>query len=160
MDKPVTLRESEIRDALNRVLKSQEFLRSKRISSFLRFVVEETLAGRGERLKAFTIAQEVFGRDETYDPRTDAIVRVEAGRLRRRLKHYYETKGRDAPVLINIPKGTYTPDFTRNPKVSPQAISDAQESVKVRPHRFTKRVVLAAGLPTLDLLGARCMGIV
>ena len=151
MEKLVTLQKSEVFEALDRVLKSQDFVRSKRISSFLRFVVEETLAGRGERLKAFTIAQEVFGRDETYDPRTDAIVRVEAGRLRRRLKHYYETEGRDAPVLINIPKGTYTPNFTRNPKVSPQAISDVQESV-IRPYRFNRRVILAAGLPILAFL--------
>lgn len=77
-----------VRAALESILASSEFARSKRISSFLGFVVEESLAGRGERLKAFTVAQEVYDRDETFDPRTDTIVRVEAGRLRRRLEDY------------------------------------------------------------------------
>ena len=103
--------QSQVRDALERVLTSPEFVRSKRISAFLRYVVEETLAGRGDRLKAFTIAMDVYERDESFDPRTDTIVRVEAGRLRRRLKHYYATAGRDDPVHIDLPKGGYTPKF-------------------------------------------------
>ena len=104
--------ESEVRAALGRILESEEFIRSKRIGAFLRFVVEEALADRGDRLKAVTIAQDVFGRDESFDPRTDTIVRVEAGRLRRRLKRYYEASGREDSVLIEIPVGTYTPRFT------------------------------------------------
>ncbi len=105
VDKALTIPNSTVREALNRMLAAKSLARSKRISSFLHYVVEETLEGRGDRLKAFTIAQDVYGRDETFDPRTDTIVRVEAGRLRQRLKHYDETEGRNDLVLINIPKG-------------------------------------------------------
>ncbi|MEA2078604.1 MAG: hypothetical protein U9P00_01870, partial [Pseudomonadota bacterium] len=85
--------EYDVRTALAQILESAEFSRSKRVAAFLRFVVEEKLAGRGDRLKAFSIAREVYGRDETFDPRTDTIVRVDAGRLRKRLASYYETSG-------------------------------------------------------------------
>ncbi|MCP4334685.1 MAG: hypothetical protein GY785_18685 [Gammaproteobacteria bacterium] len=109
-----SVRESDVRATLARILGSKSFARTKRVGPFLSFVVEEAFAGRGSRLKAFTIAQEIYGRDETFDPRTDTIVRVEAGRLRHRLTQYYETEGRNDPVLIELPKGGYTPRFTRN----------------------------------------------
>jgi len=103
--------QSDVQAALTKIANSEEFRRSRRISDFLRFVVEETLAGRGNRLKAFTIAQEVYGRDEHFDPRTDTNVRVDAGRLRSRLASYYESAGCNDPVRIDIPKGGYTPVF-------------------------------------------------
>ena len=84
--------DADVRSALARVLASSEFARSKRVGSFLRFAAEEVLAGRGGRLKAFSIAREVYGRDESFDPRSDTIVRVEAGRLRRLLNEYNEVK--------------------------------------------------------------------
>ncbi len=108
---PAPNSEHQVRDALERVLTSLEFVRSKRIGAFLRYVVEETLAGRSERLKAFTIAMDVYERDETFDPRTDTIVRVEAGRLRRRLGRYYANAGRADPVRIELPTGGYKPRF-------------------------------------------------
>src|SRR5215213_9143319 len=77
-----------------------------------RYVVEETLEGRGERIKAYAIGVEVFERDETFDPQNEPVVRIEAGRLRRGLEHYYLTAGRTDPVLIEIPKGGYVPRFT------------------------------------------------
>ena len=100
-----------VRAQLTRILSSPDFAQSGRLVSFLRFVVEETLAGRGERLKEYTIATEVFGRDESFDPQTNTIVRVEAGRLRRRIERYYLTEGRDDPVRIDLPKGSYVPLF-------------------------------------------------
>ena len=129
--------EPDVRAALERILGSVEFARSKRVGSFLRFVVEETLADRGDRLKAFSIAREVYGRDETFDPRTDTIVRVEAGRLRRRLVKYYETMDQDDPVRIDIPKGGYTPAFHWNNGVSSNKKIKAPASppASVRPNR-------------------------
>lgn len=118
--------ESDIRAELTRVLESKEFSRTKRIGSFLKFVVEEMLASRGDRLKAFTIANEVYGRDETFNQRTDAIVRVEAGRLRHHLSDYYETEGKNDPVLIELPKGGYTPRFIRNENFTPKIASHEQ----------------------------------
>ena len=112
-----------IREQVERILASDGFLRSRRIKSFLRFVVEETLAGRADRLKAYTIGLEVFGRDESFDPSVDPIVRVEAGRLRQRLKAYYLEQGRDDPIEIEIPKGGYVPTCRLSPGAAPAAPS-------------------------------------
>lgn len=106
--------ESQIREELARILASEPFSRSPRISDFLRYVVEEELQGRGNRVKAFTIARDVFGRDERFDPQRDTIVRVEAGRLRRRLAAFYAGPGSESGIRIEIPVGGYAPVFVRN----------------------------------------------
>ncbi len=98
-----------IRDQLDRILKSGPFHQSRRRQRFLEYIVNETLAGRGERLKGYNVALEVFDRTETFDSNIDPIVRMEAARLRDRLREYYEADGRDDPVRIELPKGTYTP---------------------------------------------------
>ena len=100
-----------VRAQLERILASPEFKGSERLRSFLRFVVEETLGGRAERIKGYAIAVAVFDRDATFDPQTDPIVRIEAGRLRRSLERYYFTTGQSDPVRIDIPKGGYVPRF-------------------------------------------------
>jgi adenylate cyclase len=98
---------AEVRAALERVLASRVFEQAARSSGFLRFVVEQTLVGQGERLKGYTIAMEVFGRPPEFDAQTDPLVRVEAGRLRRRLIEYYADEGRDDPVRLELPRGSY-----------------------------------------------------
>ena len=103
--------EPAIREQLERILASLQFAASEGARRLLRFVVEETLAGRADRLKEYTLATEVFGRDESFDPKLNPTVRVEAGRLRQRLEHYYLTLGRDDPVLIELPRGGYVPRF-------------------------------------------------
>jgi hypothetical protein len=94
-----------VREELNRILASPVFAKSPRMSRFLKFVVEETIEGRSERIKEYVIALEVFGKDEKYDSQTDSTVRTEASKLRSRLGRYYESEGRDDGVLISIPKG-------------------------------------------------------
>jgi len=100
-----------IRDQLERILASDEFRASDKQRAFLSFVVDETLADRSSQLKGYTIAVSVYGRPEGFDPQVDPIVRVEAGRLRRALDHYYLTAGKNDPVGIKIPKGRYVPTF-------------------------------------------------
>ena len=100
-----------IRAQLERILQSTEFRGSDKQRKFLSFVVEETLAGRALQLKGYTIAVSVYGRKENFDPQVDPIVRVEAGRLRRALEHYYLTAGKNDPVRLEIPKGAYVPIF-------------------------------------------------
>ncbi len=108
--------------ALDRVLASRAFEQSRRRRDFLAFVVGETLAGRGDRLKGYTIGREVFDRPESFDPNIDPIVRMEAGRLRDRLREYYETEGASEPIRIELAKGSYTPHFiTRKQAGSPPA---------------------------------------
>ena len=100
-----------IRLQLERILLSAEFRASDKQRKFLSFVVDETLEDRASQIKGYTIALAVYGRTESFDPQVDPIVRVEAGRLRRALKHYYLTAGKNDLVRIKIPKGGYVPTF-------------------------------------------------
>jgi TolB-like protein len=111
-----------IREQLDRILNSGQFLQSRRRQRFLEYLVNETLAGRSERLKGYTIALEVFSRSETFDPVADPIVRIEAARLREKLDQYYEGEGRRDPIRIDLPKGTYRPhiEFRQAPTLGLQ----------------------------------------
>src|SRR6476619_1709146 len=100
-----------IREQLVRILNSGPFHQSQRRQRFLEYLVNEALAGRGERLKAYNVALEVFVRPETFDPITDPLVRIEAARLRDKLREYYGTDGQSDPIHIDLPKGTYTPQI-------------------------------------------------
>ena len=99
------------RRQLERVLASPGFLRNERMSRFLRFLAERHLEGQGNQLKESVIAVEVFGRKPDHDPLQDSIVRTEAGRLRGRLAEYYVGEGKDDAIVIELPKGGYTPAF-------------------------------------------------
>jgi len=100
-----------IRAGLEKVLCSRHFLASEGRSRFLRFVVEQALQNRLDHLKEYVIGVEVFGRGESFDPKADSIVRVEARKIRAKLEEYYEMEGRDDPVRIDLPKGRYAPTF-------------------------------------------------
>src|SRR5579871_3431931 len=103
--------EAKVMDQLNRVLGSKAFRQADRLKRFLSFIVEETAAGRGERLKEFVVGVEVFGKPESFDPRNDPIVRVQARRLRAQLARYYREEGPDSELVIELPKGGYAPVF-------------------------------------------------
>jgi adenylate cyclase len=151
------LRESDVRTAVARILESKSFARTKRVGPFLSFVVEESLAGRADRLKAFTVAQKIYGRDETFDPRTDTIVRVEAGPLRHRLTDYYETEGRHDPVFIEIPKGGYAPKFTSNECVAAKTATREQvanATLTAAPGRSLSRIGSVVVLTLIVMLTA------
>lgn len=110
---------SDIRATLDRLLANAPFCKSPQLANFLRYVVEETLAGRGDRIKAYTIATAALGRDEAFDPQTDPIVRVEAGRLRRALRSYYADGGDGDVIKIELLPGSYIPVFSTNPQGLP-----------------------------------------
>src|SRR5215813_7196105 len=99
-----------VRAELDRILGSGLFARSSRLSSFLRFIVEKTLAGEGDSLKEHVIAIELYGKSADFNTAEDPIVRVDARRLRDRLREYY-ADARDGAVIISVPKGSYTPVF-------------------------------------------------
>src|SRR4051812_19313743 len=101
---------SEI-DQLERILKSAPMVTSPSLSRFLRYIVEETLAGRSAAIREYTLGVHVFDRGEDFNPRLDPIVRVQARNLRTRVAKYYETQGVDDPIYIELPKGTYVPIF-------------------------------------------------
>jgi tetratricopeptide (TPR) repeat protein len=104
---------AEVRAALERLVAGDIFRRSTQLAAFLRFVVETTLRGESDRIKGYTIATEVLGRGEDFDPEADPIVRVEAGRLRRALEQYYAGPGAEDKIVIDLPRGHYIPTFCR-----------------------------------------------
>lgn len=101
-------------DQLERILSSKTFNRAKRLKDFFRYVVSILLAGRAEEIKEYNVAVEVFRRNDSFDPRIDPIVRVEAARLRSRLKAYLENEGKHDHLVIDLPKGGYVPIIRRS----------------------------------------------
>jgi serine/threonine-protein kinase len=101
------------REQLERILRSEAFQQADRLKRFLTFIVEEALAGRQADLKEYVIGVQVFRKDTSFDPRTDPIVRVQARRLRAKLFRYYREEGRADAVLVDLPKGGYTPVFKK-----------------------------------------------
>src|SRR5262245_59753522 len=95
--------------ALDKVLTSTAFSRTQRLRRFLEYVVVESLAGRSDRLKEYAIGAVGLERGPDFNPALDPIVRVEAMKLRERLKDYYRGEGATDPVVIELPKGSYTP---------------------------------------------------
>ncbi len=104
-------RSSEVATALQKILSQPDFSASPRLSSFLQFVVTETIEGRADRLKAFTIASMALGYDEKFNPSSNSTVRVLAGRLRRSLELYYRGPGRLDLCEICLRPGSYVPEF-------------------------------------------------
>jgi TolB-like protein len=103
---------TEILEQVERICSNSELKAKKLICRFLRFIVKETLEGRGELLKGYTIGVSVLGKDDDFDPEQDSLVRIHAGRLRRLLKMYYLEAGKNDPIHVEIPKGGYHPIFT------------------------------------------------
>ena len=129
---------AEVRVQLQRILSSPLFLRSSRLSRFLSFVVEQTLDSQGSGLKEYQIGVAVCDRSESYDQRTDPVVRVEARRLRSALDSYYSKEGIEDPILISLPKGGYVPTF---------ALRQSAPDRKLAPAK-PKLVIIAAVIAT------------
>ncbi|MBI1790617.1 MAG: AAA family ATPase, partial [Acidobacteria bacterium] len=100
---------ADVARQLDRILAHPLFQASHRLSAFLRFVVQTSLAGRAEQLKEHVIGVEVFERGGSYSPQEDPVVRIMAGRLRSKLAEYYQGSGHSDPVRIELPRGGYVP---------------------------------------------------
>jgi Tol biopolymer transport system component len=119
---------SHVRAQLGKILASETFARSERLSGFLRYIVEETLRGNGGTLKEQVIAHDLYGRSNHYDPSADPIVRVDARRLRDKLREYYAGADADS-VLITLPKGAYVPFFERNAQTTPRVVAPKLQAI-------------------------------
>lgn len=104
----------EIYSQLDKVLKSEAFQRSSRLSEFLRYVVEKSIVGNPDQISGYNIGIDVFNKPSDFNSDNDSTVRVEAMRLRKSLALYYHEKGMNDPIVISIPKGGYTPNFESN----------------------------------------------
>ena len=114
----------EVRAELSAVLRSASFANAPSLSRLLSHIVDRTLEGKGEELKEYSLGVDVFDRGETFDPKIDTIVRVQARRLRSKLDEYDESDGRAAPVVIELAKGGYVPGFRRSlPEPPPSQLS-------------------------------------
>lgn len=122
---PAQLPEADCRAALARLIASPQLSPAPRLAAFLEFVVDRTLAGHAKSLKAYTIAVGALGRSQDFDPATDAIVRVEAGRLRRALARYYAGDGGADAVIISLPRGGYVPSFRWRDALRVNEVEDA-----------------------------------
>jgi hypothetical protein len=140
---PITVEaagEQERRRLVERVLASEALSRSGRLSEFLRFVCDLTLAGRAAEINEQRVGEAVFGRLKDYDSSIDGIVRTQASRLRQRLSLYFEKEGRNEPLVIMIPRGSYVPVFEYRqqptlPTVSiPGESANTAEQVEPAPH--------------------------
>ncbi len=149
--------EEAVREALIRVLASHEFRTSKRSQDFLRYIVEHTLNGQAEFLKERTIGIEVFGRTTDYDPSEDATVRVKASEVRKRLSLYYSDQGAHDRVRIELPLGSYVPEF-RQAEIAPAPPepSPAPE-MPVMPLPPPRRVTVHIGPRLLALAALLCL---
>src|SRR5690348_7610872 len=104
--------EKRIQAQLERILNSSTFREAGRLKRFLQFIVEEALGGRADQLKEYVVGVAVFDKPDSFDPRTDPIVRVQARRLRALLERYYREEGEGSELLFDLPKGGYAPVFT------------------------------------------------
>jgi adenylate cyclase len=140
--------EDDVRAQLERVLASEGFAGSGRLSRLLRYLVERTLAGEAEALKEYAVGSDVFDRGADYDPRLDSIVRVEARRLRAKLDEYYRGPGVNDPITIEVPRGSYVPVFARAGALRPAETPSAEElpteaTASARPASTTRYWALA-----------------
>ena len=103
--------DTAVLEHLERILASPTFQQGDKLKRFLKFIVHEAVAGRRHELKEYVIGVQVFGKEESFDPRTDPIVRVQARRLRAKLVRYYREEGRADETVIELPKGGYAPVF-------------------------------------------------
>ncbi|MDJ0637616.1 MAG: hypothetical protein QNJ20_02180 [Paracoccaceae bacterium] len=129
-----------VQQQLDRVLSSRQFVDTTRLARFLRYLVEQTLAGNDDALKGYSIGLDVFDKPDDFDPAIDTIVRVQASKLRSRLELYYATEGADDPLRILVPKGSYVPVFqvafepgVANESTAPSDVAQSRYSIAVMP---------------------------
>ena len=137
-----TIFDATVRSQLDRILGSELFRRSERLSAFLRYVTEEALSGRGDVLKEQALGSELYGKGAEFDGSADPIVRVDARRLRDKLREYYSEFPRE-PIIITLPKGTYQPAFAEN--LAAQAPSALKPVSPVESQKQNPQVAVADG---------------
>ncbi len=142
-----------IRDQLERVLQSAAFRNSQRYTAFLKYCVEQTLAGQGDVLKERTIGVEVFGRVADYDTAADHIVRSAASEVRKRLAQYYQEPGKARELKIEMLSGSYVPQF-RVPEAAHASeevrpVAEAPKPRRVSGGRLLSAVAVVAALAGL-----------
>jgi hypothetical protein len=126
-------RQQEVEKELERICSTIHFRTSKRACEFLRYIVRVALDGRMDSLKERSIAIDLLGRDTSYDPSSDAIVRVRANDVRKRLTSCYASADTASTIQINLPLGTYVPNFIPYAPVTDKADTDSPSKAEIFP---------------------------
>jgi adenylate cyclase len=149
---------TEISRQLDRMLAGPDFNATPQQISFLKFVVDQTLADKAREIGDYTVASKVFGRGTDFDPRTDPVVSIQAGLLQRGLARYFATAGKYDPIRIDIPPGTYVPVFEK--RLQAQTIDTANKGLNYdirvessRPAVLVRPLRNLSGDPELDFWG-------
>ena len=145
-----------IRQSLDGVLSSALFSRSERLRAFLNYVVDKEMEGTGHQLKGYTIGIDVFDRPQAFNADSDPLVRVHAGKLRKLLAAYYASEGAGDLWRIDIPKGTYVPEYRRQrslPVAAPEAGRTATPPRRARKQTFLV-AACSAVVPDRGAVGA------
>ncbi len=140
---------------------SPDFTATPQQTSFLRFVVNQALTGNADRIKGYTVATEVFGRGPDFDQSIDPVVSIQAGRLRRALERYYLTAGKQDPIRIDIPKGTYVPTFSEQHPVDDHEgvkTAESQNGKSIWPTVLVQPLTNLTGNPEDDRLSIGLTG--
>ena len=144
----------EISHQLERMLTSSDFHATPQQVALLKFVVNQTLAGKASEINGYTVATQAFGRSD-YDQSSDSIVSIQAGKLRHALTRYYEIAGKSDPIRIDIPKGTYVPVFEKRPHAHPPDTASYDKYPDIFPKSSLPSVLIRplrnlSGDPDLD----------
>lgn len=118
MSEDLSISEQQINDQLATILRSDAFSGATKLRRFLRFILGMYCEGRSAEIKQYTVGLHAFSLGEDFDPQNNPVVRIEAGRLRRRLAQYYANEGRNAQLLIDIPIGSYIPRIRKREEES------------------------------------------
>jgi len=132
---------------LDKIILSPHFKTAKKIQTFLQYILRKSLAGDADKLKQYTIAVEALGFPADFDTDTNPVIRIIAGRVRKRLADYYENEGVNDDLLISIPKGSYSPTFELNRRNKKLRNKEEGDSHSVPP----KLAVLCYSDETQDL---------
>lgn len=135
---------ADIRAHLQRILAGPQFVNAPQLQHFLAHLVNAVLDGHADQLKEYSLGRDVFRRGEFYDPRSDAIVRVQASILRKRLTAYYENGGLAEPFRIDLPKGSYVPQFVLIAQDTPESAAAAESVPEIRERLPARREWLKA----------------
>ena len=156
--KPLLPSKDEITHQLVRMLERPDFKASQQQMTLLKYVVNQTLAGKADRIKGYTVAVEALGRQDDFDQNIDPIVSVQANRLRRTLERYYETAGKHDPIRIDIPMGGFVPVFEKRDQAQPTDTTVDREHPDIRakstwPSVFIQSLSNLSGDPELEFWG-------
>ena len=155
---PVDVKRDAVRGQMERILANPLFKNSKRYPLLFRYVVEQALEGHASQLKERTLGVEVFGRDPDYDTNLDPVVRVTAGEIRKRIAQYYHEAGHEHELRIDLPCGSYVPEFHLSVHPEPQSRFTKVEAFLTSPARRVAASVGAVAVLILMVVAWRLSG--